>query len=455
MAQRFFNPAPQYFYSGTPAAPLSGGLMYFYQPGTTTPKDTYSDNGLSVPNTNPVVLTSSGVLPNVFLDGAYKVVLTDKDGVQQPGWPRDSVNSLTDIAFSAWDSTITYGLKAANIVYASDEQYYLSIQANNTNHDPSDQPAMAAWWVLLGDYLFSDQSLVANNTVAVGDTTLGLKGIAIDPGYVVVGDATNGIAGISMVTKGGILAGDGTTAPQVLAVGTNGQYLSAASGQTTGLQWVSPPAAITNIQEFSGSGTWTKPAGAVSVLIELWGGGGGGAGQAVGESGGGGGGGFTILLLAGAACAGTEPVTIGAGGGGGTASAGSDGGNTTFGALATARGGRGGNLSTSNAQSGDYTGQGATQEGQSSWASGAGAGTSGSTTGSAGGSCIMGGAGGGSADLTASGAGGTSLHGGNGGDGRTTAGTATAGAVPGGGGGGAYNGTGGAGAAGYARITAW
>jgi len=145
MSQRFFNPAPQFFYSGTPAAPLAGGLMYFYVPGTTTPKDTYSDNALTTPNTNPVVLSSSGVLPNVFLDGSYKVILQDKNGVQQPGWPRDSVNSIQDLAFANWDSTITYGEGGANIVTASDGNYYVSIQANNLAHEPSASPL---WWSL-------------------------------------------------------------------------------------------------------------------------------------------------------------------------------------------------------------------------------------------------------------------------------------------------------------------
>ncbi len=97
MAIRLSNPAPQFFYQGT-NQPLAGGKMYFYVSGSTlVAKDTYSNNGLTIPNTNPVILSASGVLPNVFLSGPYRVILTDKDCVQQ--FDRDNVNSLQDIDF--------------------------------------------------------------------------------------------------------------------------------------------------------------------------------------------------------------------------------------------------------------------------------------------------------------------------------------------------------------------
>ena len=45
---------------GSTGLPLSGGLIYTYQAGSSTPLATYSDNGGSIPNTNPIVLNSSG-----------------------------------------------------------------------------------------------------------------------------------------------------------------------------------------------------------------------------------------------------------------------------------------------------------------------------------------------------------------------------------------------------------
>jgi len=143
MATRFANPAPQYFYNGTPAAPLSGGLMYFYTPGSLSLKNTYSDDDLSVANANPVVLSSSGVLPSVFLNGEYRVILKDKDGVQQ--WDKDNVNSIATTAFSAWDNAVNYGVGGTNVVYASDTLYYVSIATPNTANNPSGGASPTYW----------------------------------------------------------------------------------------------------------------------------------------------------------------------------------------------------------------------------------------------------------------------------------------------------------------------
>ena len=80
MSNRFVFPKQQWVNAN--GNPLNGGKLYFYESGTTTPKDTYSDEALTTPNTNPVVADSAGVFPDIWMDGTYTVKLTDADDVQ-------------------------------------------------------------------------------------------------------------------------------------------------------------------------------------------------------------------------------------------------------------------------------------------------------------------------------------------------------------------------------------
>jgi len=64
--------------------PLAGGLIYTYQAGSSTPLVTYTDNGGTIPNANPIVLDASGRTPQQIwlLTGySYKFVLQNADAV--------------------------------------------------------------------------------------------------------------------------------------------------------------------------------------------------------------------------------------------------------------------------------------------------------------------------------------------------------------------------------------
>jgi|SRR5688572_24292106 len=78
---RFYNPAPV-FLDLLGLAPLAGGSLTFYELGTTTAKDTWSDSGLTILNPNPVPLDSAGrPSVNVWCDGAYSVTIKSAAGV--------------------------------------------------------------------------------------------------------------------------------------------------------------------------------------------------------------------------------------------------------------------------------------------------------------------------------------------------------------------------------------
>ena len=60
-------------------SPLVGGKVYYYIPTTSTPKDTYQDEGLITPNTNPVILDAAGTAV-MWGSGLYRQIVKDPLG---------------------------------------------------------------------------------------------------------------------------------------------------------------------------------------------------------------------------------------------------------------------------------------------------------------------------------------------------------------------------------------
>ena len=63
---------------------LSGGRVYTYAAGTTTPLATYTTPTGSVANTNPIIANAAGRLTNEIwfpVSGSYKFVLKDANDV--------------------------------------------------------------------------------------------------------------------------------------------------------------------------------------------------------------------------------------------------------------------------------------------------------------------------------------------------------------------------------------
>lgn len=73
--------------------PLSGGQLYTYQAGTTTPIATYTDSTGNTQNTNPIVLNARGECSIwMALGQAYKLVLQDAAG--NAIWTQDQVGAF-------------------------------------------------------------------------------------------------------------------------------------------------------------------------------------------------------------------------------------------------------------------------------------------------------------------------------------------------------------------------
>ena len=114
--------------------PLVGGKLFFFNSGTNTDKDTFKDVNLSIPNTNPVLLTGAGRVPNIFFNGSARVILTDRDSVQIE--VKDPIGGeFEEGVFSPWNSLTIYN--DPDIVVGSNGLFYISITDGNQGNDPT------------------------------------------------------------------------------------------------------------------------------------------------------------------------------------------------------------------------------------------------------------------------------------------------------------------------------
>lgn len=91
-------------FSDANGAPLAGGSVFFYIPGTTTFKNTWQDPSQLALNTNPVILDASGEAV-IYGVGAYRTILKDSLGNQI--WDQLTASTDTGGVYSGGTSTGT------------------------------------------------------------------------------------------------------------------------------------------------------------------------------------------------------------------------------------------------------------------------------------------------------------------------------------------------------------
>jgi len=260
------------------------------------------------------------------------------------------------------------------------------------------------------------------------------------------------LTALAAIGTTGILVrtGAGTAVTRAIAAGTG---ISIADGTGVGANPTITALASNNYQEFTASGTWTKPIGLHAnaiVTIKVWGGGGGGGrgGSNYTIGNGGGGGGYADVSILASQLGATETVTVAAGAiAKSTAGDGNSGGSSSFGSILTVYGGTGGGGNTNDnsvGAAGSYMATGYPGDGSFRATYGSAAGNV--TTYPA-----FNGGGGGKGFSGATGYGNNlSLFGGNGG---ATAGAS--GSAPAGGGAGLNTNSGSAGAGGRGEVRVW
>jgi hypothetical protein len=90
---------------------LSGGKIYTYLAGTTTPQATWTDSTQAVANANPIILDSAGrPTSEIWLQAGlvYKFILTDSNNNTLGTW--DNVSGVNDVSFtgavSEWQASL-------------------------------------------------------------------------------------------------------------------------------------------------------------------------------------------------------------------------------------------------------------------------------------------------------------------------------------------------------------
>ncbi len=118
-AQNLLPNAQQVFFGATGQV-LSLGFVYTYVPGTTTPKLTWQDSAMTVPNTNPITLDANGQA-RIWASGTYRQVVNDSlgnlvwDQITQTGivGPTSSTNNEIVLWGSTDGGTVKNGANVA------------------------------------------------------------------------------------------------------------------------------------------------------------------------------------------------------------------------------------------------------------------------------------------------------------------------------------------------------
>lgn len=152
LKQRFFD---------ANGVPLVGGKLYSYVAGTTTPLATFTDATGLTPNTNPVILDSTGSA-DVWIDPtlAYKFILEDAASVLQ--FSVDLVSGGGTSGSNLWSASSNYSMGSIVADSSGAGLLYVSLLDNNSGHPLSD----VTWWRMFGGAM---RTVTVNTTLLVTD----------------------------------------------------------------------------------------------------------------------------------------------------------------------------------------------------------------------------------------------------------------------------------------------
>ena len=132
--------------------PLTGGKLYTYEAGTTTPEPTYTTSAGNVAHANPVVFDAAGRVPGsseIWLtdNQAYKFVLKDSNDVLIATW--DNISGINDVPDT----------NAVNVAY--DPPFTGALTSGYTVQDRLAQTVSVKDFGAVGDGVTDDYAAIA------------------------------------------------------------------------------------------------------------------------------------------------------------------------------------------------------------------------------------------------------------------------------------------------------
>ncbi len=186
--------------------PNSGGLVYFWDPGTATPKTTYSNSSLTTANAHPVVLDSAG-RAIIYFSGNADITVADSASVTI--YTQANVNPVT--------VTSTANITTATTLDSTHNGKWITTTANITL--PTATSAGTGWQVHLKS--LSTSTIVISRSSG-GDTLNGaLSSLNLPANESVSIIVNNGVTGFNIFFNALLEIGTGING-QVIGYAANG-----------------------------------------------------------------------------------------------------------------------------------------------------------------------------------------------------------------------------------------